>query len=115
MATIQGDAMPTQNKLEDKNFSDWSHHVLEELVKLNSKYEALCDNYDTLSEKYDVLNKLLTGNGDPEKGLLIRVDRLEQEHKRKEVWIKAAIGASVTAIFGFLGMLFKMLMSNPSK
>jgi hypothetical protein len=45
------------------------------------------------------LNHLITGNGTPERGLLIRVDRLEQQDKNRVWWLRTA----VTAAFGAIG------------
>lgn len=98
------------DKSTDRHFQDWSNHVLEELVKLNSKYESIREDYHDLSERFDVLNKIISGNGDPTTGLILKLDRLDQESKRRSSWTKAAIGASVTAIFGFVGMLIKSVM-----
>jgi hypothetical protein len=93
----------------EKNFQDWTHHVLEELVKLNSKYESLREDYHQLTEQMDKIDKILSGGASPEHGLIVRFDRLEQESVRKSAWTKAAIGASVTAMFGFIGMLVKLV------
>lgn len=40
-------------------------------------------------EKVCKLEYLLTGNGDPSKGMIVRFDRLEQAHKfwRKLAWV----------------------------
>jgi hypothetical protein len=86
----------------DKGFSEWSQHVLEQLVQLNLKYEAL-------REDYHQLNQIITGNGSPGTGMVVRLDRLEQESERRSLWVKAAIGASVTAIFSCVGLLIKTL------
>lgn len=86
----------------EKGFSEWSQHVLEQLVELNSKYESM-------REDYHQLNKIITGNGNPESGMIVRLDRLEQESKRRANWTKAAIGASVTAFVSAAGVLVKLL------
>ncbi len=52
------------------------------------------------------LTELLTGNGAPERGLVVRVDRLERQVKNNDRWIdriiSAVIAALVAAGFGFL-------------
>lgn len=79
----------------DKAWQEWSHKVLEELITLNNrceqlkeeideKYELLQngleERYSHIEKKLEKMNELLTGNGTPEKGLVIRVDRLEQSN-----------------------------------
>lgn len=85
-------------------------HILTELVKLNTKLQSLCDNVNELTEKHEVLTHLLTGNGSPERGLIVRVDRIEQDAKHREVWLKAAIGSSVAATIGLVVTLVKAVL-----
>jgi len=63
--------MPT-----DKNI-EWSQKVYEELGQFNNNVQEKFTNIDTKLEK---LNELIMGNGTPERGLLVRVDRLEQKN-----------------------------------
>lgn len=60
-----------------------------------------------LRRSVDHLSAIVTGNGDPAKGLTLRVDRLEQTEIRRGKWTTAAIGASVAAVAGFIGLLIK--------
>ena len=46
------------------------------------------------------LEKLLTGNGEPSKGMVVRVDRLEQAEGRRSFITKTLIGAWVAAVAG---------------
>lgn len=82
--------MTTVDKISDKTFVDWSHQVLQQLVALNARVESLDEKqellrsgiderYTHIEKKLDKVNDLLNGNGTPEKGLVIRVDRLEQK------------------------------------
>jgi len=61
---------------------------------------------EPLREDVKLIKHLLTGNGAPEKGVLMRMDRLEQIEKSraKAVWaaITAAIGALVVAALSIL-------------
>ena len=70
---------------------DDSHHILSALAELNSNMLQMQSNFETLS-------KLITGNGHPEKGIIIKLDRLEQESVRRERWTKAAVAAALTAL-----------------
>ena len=79
--------MPTERN--DKLFIEWSHKVIEELTTLNNRFDALGDKYNSfhndfqnqlqkVDEKLNKINELLNGNGTPEKGLIVRIDRIEQ-------------------------------------
>lgn len=113
---------------DDKTFIEWSHKVLEELVALNARVESLDEKHEMLrtgmterfahiENKIEKVSNLLNGNGSPEKGLIVRVDRLEQkdvadldvrvdrleQSEKKRSWllkatIMACIGAVATAI-----------------
>jgi hypothetical protein len=103
---------------KDTKWQEWTTGVLEQLLDLNARYESLsreiAAKYESLNEELDEKNELLntkidrigqivTGDADPSKGLVIRVDRLEQNESRRAWWVKstiaAAIGAIVTAVF----------------
>ena len=53
---------------------------------------------ERVERKLDFLCTLLTGNGDPQKGLVVRVDRLEQAEKRRKWWVGTAVGAAIVAV-----------------
>jgi hypothetical protein len=59
-----------------------------------------------IAEDVRLILKLLNGNGDPSKGLIVRVDRLEQDHQRQRWLSKSAIGACIT---GIIAMVVHML------
>ena len=48
---------------------------------------------DHIGDAIDRMEKLLTGNGDPAKGLVVRVDRLEQTESRRK-WQIRTLAAS---------------------
>jgi hypothetical protein len=117
----------------DKSFMQWAQQVLEELGKLNirmeqfeSKQEMLSngvkDRLEQMGEKIQSIEHILTGNGTPERGILIRVDRLEQKNiedmavridrleqrEKSRIWLlRASIAASLAAIAEGIGSLFK--------
>jgi hypothetical protein len=69
----------------EKIWIEWSSKVFHEvqslnnnLVNLTNKYESLQRSMDESNKRMQVINDLLTGNGTPERGLVVRVDRLEQ-------------------------------------
>lgn len=110
--------------VSDKNWQEWSRKVLEELVKLNSenqqlkeeigeKYDNLrddmLDRFQALDRKIDKQQEILTGNGSPEKGLLIRVDRLEQTDNKRSWLLRTTIGTSIGSIIAALIALMMKL------
>lgn len=50
-----------------------------------------------LHDKVDVINKILTGHDDPSRGIIVRLDRLEQTEANRRVWVTAAIGAAISS------------------
>ena len=56
--------------------------------------ERLESKLDQAIDSIDKLNALMTGNGNPANGIIVRFDRVEQKVK----WIWAAIGVALVAI-----------------
>ena len=101
------------SNVDNKTWTDWSHHVLEELIRLNTNFdninEKMGKNYNDLKEsieknqkemqeQVDKLEKMLTGNGEPSKGLIVRVDRLAEKDEKNQWLSKATISAFISAI-----------------
>lgn len=74
--------------------------------------EDLGRRLDSLQEEFRTLNRHLTGGRDPERGLIVRFDRveraidpelpgrvktLEDAEKRRVWWARTAIGAAISA------------------
>ena len=77
----------------DDNIPKWAVHM-----------NALVEQVDERTKKLD---HLLTGNGDPERGVVVRLDRIEQRtlrHDEREREVRGvawtALGAGVLAIGG---------------
>lgn len=64
------------------------------------------EKIDHLTEKVGLLNILLTGNGDPEKGVVVRLDRVEQTQARQRKFIWAIVGAVITQAVSTIKDLF---------
>lgn len=60
-----------------------------------------------LSDDVRVVTHLLTGNGTPEKGVIVRLDRIEQDNQRRENLAKTAIGGAIAASVAALGAWLK--------
>ena len=82
---------------------------------LEVKLALIIDNQKDDSHKLDRLCKILEGNGSPEKGLVLRFDRIEQwwlDAKKRRVKVTlAVIGASVS-FAGSLAILVIKLFWN---
>jgi ABC-type transporter Mla subunit MlaD len=121
-------------RASNAKWEDWSQEVLKQLMALNNKTENLTKEQadlrddlkqlnESFSKKTEVLNTILSGNGDPSKGLILRVALLEEakknfdeyieEEKETRKWItRSTIAACLTAI-GSLGVtIVKLILSK---
>jgi len=60
--------------------------------------ELLDKKIEPLNERIDMMNRHLTGNGTPERGIIVRLDRIEQRAK-VIFWGLAALSAGVISMF----------------
>ncbi len=66
------------------------------------------------SQMTAAINKLLLGNGNPEQGLIVRVDRIEQHMESAKFWRRAGLGAGFTALAGnVIQFLLPFLIKKP--
>jgi hypothetical protein len=71
----------------------------------DEQFGSLCQRLDGVSEKVSRIDLILTGNGDPKKGMVVRFDRVE-EKIRKVTWVaKTLFYVVAAAIFGLLADL----------
>jgi hypothetical protein len=65
--------------------------------------EVIAEKLDRISDQLEHIDLILTGNGDPSKGLVVRVDRLEQKEvvRSKQLWAvwTAIIGGGVASLW----------------
>lgn len=59
--------------------------------------QELLTRFDYVREDVKIVKELLTGNGEPAKGLVVKVDRLETAQKRHTYIIATLFGAIATA------------------
>lgn len=65
------------------------------------------EQVDRIEKKIDKLDNLLTGNGEPHKGIVVRLDRVEQREESRNKWTWIVLGASITALIkSFWASLF---------
>lgn len=67
-----------------------------------SELKFLEQKLSQIAEDVSEIKEILTGNGEPSKGLIVRFDRIEQSQKRASWLAKTAIGASVVAILAVI-------------
>ncbi len=67
----------------------------------------LDERLEQVQKSQQTLNHILTGNGTPEKGIVTRVDRLEQSEHRREAWSKTAITTAAGAAIAAISAWFK--------
>jgi hypothetical protein len=58
----------------------------------------MLERMDEFCERQERIEMLLTGNGQPGNGLVVRVDRIEQNERRRDWWIRTTIAAAFTAV-----------------
>ena len=70
--------------------------------------EEILQKLDALRSTQLEMKTILTGNGDPTKGLVLKVDRLEQDEKRR-TWMTRSI---LVAVIGLIAKsLFEAYLS----
>lgn len=65
------------------------------------QFGQLLGEFKGVTEKLDTLSDLITGNGEPAKGVVVRLDRVEQRMRRALWAVKALFVAAAGAICTF--------------
>jgi hypothetical protein len=110
--------MAETTKERGTKWAEWTSNVLSQLMDLNNRYEALerqisakyenlereyAKKFELLSERIERNTSIISGGSEPTKGLVIRLDRLEQTEHRRLWWLRstlvACVGAIATAVF----------------
>ncbi len=101
--------------VSEKQFTDFCKQVLGEL-------ESLGNHLDRVEDQLTRLNVLITGNGSPERGVIVRLDRLEQstpddlgirvdrieQREASRAWLtRAALVAGISALVASIASVFK--------
>lgn len=60
-----------------------------------------------IEAKIDRTIRLLDGGDIPERGLLIRMDRLEQSERRRDRWLWGVITTAIGSLAAAIGSLFR--------
>ena len=59
---------------------------------------SIAEEVSSIREEAVVVNTIVLGNGEPEKGLVVRTDRLEQQHKTLSSLFYVILPISITAL-----------------
>lgn len=63
------------------------------------------DEYAQVNKKLDTITEILTGNGDPQKGVILRLDRVEQSTAAAKWFIGVVIVALVGLFIGQINLI----------
>jgi predicted methyltransferase MtxX (methanogen marker protein 4) len=81
--------------------------VLEAITELKSAINHLEEKIDTVDTKVEKLHDLMA---DPEKGVIIEVDRLKQDAKKRSWLNKTLIASLIAAAGGFIWAAIKNII-----
>jgi hypothetical protein len=85
----------------------WRSDISETLREVGSKVEQVRINQQDFSAKLATTTEILTGNGTPEKGLVVRIDRVEQDHKTQSKWFWVIVPSALTGLASAVWHYFK--------
>lgn len=60
-----------------------------------------------LDQRFERIERFVTGDNDPEKGIILRLDRVEQHHENRKFWTQTAVGAALTSIIASAWSIFQ--------
>jgi len=100
--------------LSEKDFARALFSMGELIVAQNhnvNRISAMLDRIDAqlsqVEKKQDRLFLLMTGNGEPERGHVLRLDRIEQRERLREKWTWTAITAGFSGLVAGVIAFFK--------
>jgi hypothetical protein len=82
-------------------------NLAEMLIEVRDSVRDIKHNQDLIQQAHQQthsevvrLRRLIIGESEPERGLVLRVDRLEQRQERATFWSQTAVGVVITAVIG---------------
>lgn len=75
------------------------------MTNIEAKLEVIIDRQHSHDRKLDNVVEILTGNGDPNKGVIVRLDRVEQDNVRGRR-LKWAVLTSCLGVAGALVVMY---------
>jgi len=82
-------------------------------MSVEVRLTELRENQEDMAKKLDTLCTIMTGNGDPSRGFVVRFDRMEQwwmSYTRKKTKIALAVATSTLSLIGSLALLVVRLV-----
>ena len=76
------------------------NQLMEMMIEVRDSVRDLKHSNDQMHGDVVRLRRIITGESEPERGLALRVDRLEQRQERSSFLSQTAIGAALTAVVG---------------
>jgi hypothetical protein len=94
---------------QDRREADiqWRLGISETLREVCAKVEEVHSYQRDMHAKLTITTEILTGNGTPEKGLVVRLDRVEQNHATQSRWFWVIIPATLTGLASAVWNYFK--------
>jgi hypothetical protein len=77
-----------------------------------STLNSIIERLDALKEQVEVVAEVVTGNGDPSKGLIVRLDRVEQSMAQTASRLARWRAATLTVAMTVLGVILTGAMSG---
>jgi len=86
--------------MNDQTLSEMLIEVRDSVREIKHSQELMKQSNDQTHTEVVRLRRLILGESEPEHGLALRVDRLEQKQERANFISQTAIGVLITAIIG---------------
>ena len=80
----------------------------DQVAEMHATLKAVAENQQYQRKKLDKIDVLMSGNGSPEQGMIVRFDRVEQwwiDYTKKKNRMAVMMGTSILGFFGSVGLL----------
>ena len=94
----QIDKLREEYQKQMRDFTNELHELRSEVKENLIAKSSNATKLDDINSQLREITHLLTGNGNPDKGIIVRLDRLEQNESRRVWLLRTAIAASIAAI-----------------
>jgi hypothetical protein len=86
--------------MNEQSLTEMLIEVRDSVREIKHNQEMMQQSHQQTHSEVVRLRRIITGESEPERGLVLRVDRLEQRQERSSFLSQTAIGAALTAIVG---------------
>lgn len=86
--------------MNDQTLAEMLIEVRDSVREIKHSQELMKQSNDQTHSEVVRLRRLILGESEPEHGLVLRVDRLEQKQERANFISQTAIGILITAVIG---------------